>query len=131
MAEPGWRGIEIFLLKGRSDYIVCRLPGRRKKTGRVGAPEKRDEKDAQKRDEAIGRDPEPKRRAGPGLFRLFSITERWGKAGGELDKEEPRASGVASWIWGTLGMTTYRQSFFRAAQRTKITFSQAPRRQLG
>lgn len=42
------------------------------------------EKDAQKQEEALGRDPESKRRAGPGLFRLFPINERWGKAGGEF-----------------------------------------------
>lgn len=63
--------------------MVRGLPGRGKKPGRVGTPRKRDEKDAQKR-EALGRDPKPKRRASLGLFRLFCITELWGRARGEF-----------------------------------------------
>lgn len=56
MVEPDWRGIVVSLK--RRDYTNCRLLEKDKKTGGAGTPEEREEKNAQKPEETLGRNPE-------------------------------------------------------------------------
>jgi len=61
--EPRCRRKEIFLLPGGKTPWLAGCRERARKTGRLGDPGERKEKDAQKRAEALGRDPEPRRKA--------------------------------------------------------------------
>lgn len=81
-----------------------------------------------KRGGALGRDPEPTRRTGAVLFRLSPSVGAG--LGTNSDKEAQRASGVASWIWGTLHITRPCGLFPARPSTQRVPFG-GPGRQRG